>query len=191
VLPFTLAVILLAGAVYMYRRVQRSEEHPPADLTDENIRRQWRTLGFFCELDEEKQVWTLTGSRKGLLYFPDLLLGFVADPKNATDGAKQHYGPYGSLEVMNYPDAGFDANAIRGSLADLTRLAELVGEKLATAEPGSPIVIREEFAATSPFSLRLDVRADGFDASSTDPEKLGATTAPTNKETNKGAPPKA
>jgi len=160
----------------MYRRVQRTEEHPPADLTDESIRQQWRALGFFCELDEEKQVWTLTGSRKGLLYFPDLLLGYVSDPKNATDGAKQHYGPYGSMEIMTYPDAGFDGNAIRGSLPDLTRLAELVGEKLATAEPGSPIMIREEFAATSPFSLRLDVRADGFDAASTDREKLGATT---------------
>jgi hypothetical protein len=191
VLPFLFAVIVLGGAVYMYRRVQRVEEHPPADLTDENIRQQWRALGFFCELDEEKQVWTLTGSRKGLLYFPDLLLGFVADPKNATDGAKQHYGPYGSLEIMTYPDAGFDANAIRGSLTDLTRLAELVGEKLATAEPGSPIVIRDEFSATTPFSLRLDVRADGFDPSSADREKLGATTAPASRETNKGATPKA
>ena len=190
-LPFTLAVILLAGAVYMYRRVERGEAHPPADLTDDHIKKQWRELGFFCELDEEKQLWTLTGSRKGLLYFPDLLLGYVADPKNATDGAKQHYGPYGSLEIMTYPEAGFDGNAIRGSLTDLTRLAELVGEKLATAEPGSPIVIRDEFAATSPYSLLLDVRADGFDAASTDREKLGATATPVIKGPAPGTTPGA
>lgn len=185
-LPFTLAVLLLGGAAYfMYRRVQPIEKHAPADLTDESIRQQWRALGFFCELDKEKKTWTLTGSRKGLLYFPDLLLGFVTDPKNAVDGAKQHYGPYGSLEIMTYPEAGFDGNAIRGSLDDLTRLAELVGEKLATAEPGSPIVIREQFAETSPYSLLLDVRADGFDAASADQEKLGASVTPASK----GPPP--
>jgi hypothetical protein len=58
----------------------------------------------------------------------------------------------------------------------LAHLAELVEVKLATAEPGSPILIREEFAADSPYSLMLDVRADGFDPASTDRERLGAAT---------------
>jgi hypothetical protein len=119
-----------------------------------------------------------------LLYFPDLLLGYVTDPKNASDREHQHYGPYGTLEVMTWPDAGFDSHAIRGSLTALAHLAELVEVKLATAEPGTPILIREEFAPESPYSLVLDVRADGFDPASTDRERLGATTerkAPSNK----------
>src|SRR6266513_6223623 len=147
----------------MYRRSQQGEVAPPTALTDEQIRQKWRELGFFCELDDQKKMWTLTGSRADLLYFPDLLLGFVNDPQNALDGATKHYGPYGSLAVMTFPDAGFDANAIRGSLTALTQLAELVEVKLASAEPGSPILIREEFAPESPYSLVLDVRADGFD----------------------------
>ncbi len=175
-LPLTLALILFAGAVYMYRRNQLSEEHPPAEMTDERIKQQWRELGFFCELDDQKRAWTLTGSRAGLLYFPDLLLGYVADPKNASDSAHQNYGPYGSLEVMTWRDAGFDGHAIRGSLTDLTRLAELVETKLATAEPGLPIRIREVFAPDSPYTLLLDVRADGFDPASADRERLGAAT---------------
>ncbi|HYS69703.1 MAG TPA: hypothetical protein VEM14_05635 [Gemmatimonadaceae bacterium] len=167
---------MLAGLVMIYRRGQQAESHPPAALTEEQIKQQWRRLGFFCELDDQKKVWTLTGDRRGLLYFPDLLLGYVNDPENAADRAQKHYGPYGSLEVMTYPEAGFDGNAIRGSLDDLTRLAELVEAKLATAEPGSPIPIREDFAPNSPYSLLLDVRADGFDPASADRERLGAAT---------------
>ena len=58
----------------------------------------------------------------------------------------------------------------------LTHLAELIEVKLASAEPGSPIRIREEYAPDSPYSLMLDVRADGFDPSSADQERLGAAT---------------
>ena len=145
-------------------------------MTEERIKQEWRKLGFYCEMDREKKLWTLTGSRAGLLYFSDLLLGYITDPKNAADGEHQHYGPYGTLEVMTYPDAGFDSHAIRGSMVALTHLAELVEVKLASAEPGSPILIREEFAANSPYSLMLDVRADGFDPSSADSERLGAAT---------------
>ncbi|MEA2765407.1 MAG: hypothetical protein QOK07_1811 [Gemmatimonadaceae bacterium] len=147
-------------------------------MTEEQIKQQWRKLGFYCEIDGEKKLWTVTGSRAGLLYFPDLLLGYVADPQNASDNAHQHYGPYGTLEIMTWPDAGFDSHTIRGSLVALTHLAEIVEAKLAFAEPGSPIRIREEFAPESPYSLMLDVRADGFDPSSADREHLGAAVQP-------------
>jgi hypothetical protein len=173
-LQFTLAALLIAGAVYIYRRRTVSQVHAPTAMTEEGIKQEWRKLGFYCEMDREKKLWTLAGSRAGLLYFPDLLLGYVADPQNASDSAHQHYGPYGTLEVMTYPEAGFDSHAIRGSLTALTHLAELVEVKLATAEPGSPILIRQEFAEGSPYSLMLDVRADGFDPSSADRERLGA-----------------
>jgi hypothetical protein len=177
-LYLTIIAILAAGAFYMYRQSQLPAEEPRVGLTDEQIKEQWRKLGFFCELDVQKKTWTLTGSRAGLLYFPDLLLGYVADPGKATNGHKEHYGPYGSLEVMTWPDAGFDGHAIRGSLLDLAHLAELIEAKLAYAQPGSPIRIREEFAPGSPFSLLLDVRVDGFDPASADGERLGAITKP-------------
>jgi hypothetical protein len=172
----TLVVILLAVAFYIYRRGKVSEEQPRAAMTDEQIKQGWRALGFFCELDEQKRVWTLTGSRAGLLYFPDLLLGYVNDPANAANGEHKHYGPYGSLEIMTWQDAGFDGHAIRGSLMDLAHLAELVESKLATAQAGEPIRIREEYAPNSPYSLLLDIRAEGFDPSSADGERLGAAT---------------
>lgn len=174
----TLAVfaILIGVGLYLRRVLREGGPRPEMEMTEEHIKQQWRELGFFCELDDQNKVWTLTGSRAGLLYFPDLLLGYVADPQHASDGARKHYGPYGSLQVMTWPDAGFDGKAIRGSLTDLATLAELVAAKLTSAEPGESVRIREEFAPDSRYTLLLDVRADGFDPASADRERLGATT---------------
>jgi len=179
VLALALIAVLIAVGVYFYRQASSSapsSEKPPLhDLSNEDIKRGWRELGFFCELDDQNRVWTLTGSRAGLLHFPDLLRGFIIDPANASAGAQQHYGPYGSLDIMTYDDAGLTGNSIRGSLTDLDRLASIVETHLAVAEPGTQIRIREEYAADSRYALVLDVRADGFDPSSTDSERLGST----------------
>lgn len=176
-LYFLGTLLVAAGVVYLLRQREIQDSVPTSHsaMTEDQIKQGWRKLGFFCEVDSEKRTWTLTGSRAGLLYFPDLLLGYVNDPANATDGSKQNYDPYGSLEIMTYPEAGFDGHAIRGSLAALTHLAELVEQKLATAEAGEQIKIREDFAEGSPFGLVLDVRADGFDPAAADRERLGAT----------------
>ena len=175
-LPLALVAIVSAVAVYMYRRGKVSQVPAQPAMTDEQIRQAWRKLGFYCEVDTQKRQWRLAGSRAGLLYFPDLVLGFANDPKNAKDGEKEHYGPYGSLEIMMWPDAGFDSHAIRGSSTSLAHLAELIEVKLATAEAGKSITVREEYSADSPYSLVLDVRADGFDPSAADREQLGAAT---------------
>jgi hypothetical protein len=176
-LPLLFLVIMVGGGLFI-RSMMREQESPHPEMTDDHIKMEWRKLGFFCELDAEKRVWVLTGSRAGLLYFPDLLLGYVADPKNATNGALEHYGPYGSLEVMTWMEPGLDGNAIRGSLVDLERLASLVETQLATAQPGEQLKIRADYAANSMYGLVLDVRADGFDPASTDRERLGATVKP-------------
>jgi hypothetical protein len=177
VIPLILIAALAGVSFYLYRQASApSAEKPPLhDLSNEDIKKGWRELGFFCELDNQNRVWTLTGSRAGLLHFPDLLRGFIIDPANVSDGAQQHYGPYGSLEIMTYADAGLTGNAIRGSLTDLDRLASIVETHLVVAEPGAQIRIREEYAPESRYALVLDVRADGFDPSSTDSERLGST----------------
>ena len=169
----TVAVFASLIALGLWLRTLAREEQPRPEMTEDQIRQGWRQLGFFCELDHEKKTWTLTASRAGLMYFPDLLLGYVADPQNASDGHQQHYGPYGSLQIMTWPEAGFDGRVIRGSLVALTHLAELIEAKLATAEPGTPIRIGDEFAPDSRYTLVLDVRVDKFDPASPDPERLG------------------
>jgi hypothetical protein len=145
-------------------------------MTTEQIKQQWRKLGFFCELDDQNRVWTLTGSRTGLLRFRDLLVAYVSDPQHKVQSEHEHYGPYGSLEIMTWPEAGFDGQSIRGTVKDLARLAGLVEAKLVAAKPESVAVIREEFAPDSVYALRLDVRDDWFDPASADPDRLGAAT---------------
>ncbi len=112
----------------------------------------------------------------------DMFIGEVGIDPRIGDGGRGYRRRVAGLIAAGRAWARFDAgNAIRGSLTDLTRLAELVGAKLATAEPGAPIHIREEYAPDSRYSLLLDVRADGFDPSS--PEHLGTfkVNAPANK----------
>jgi hypothetical protein len=172
----TFVAILFAVGLFLYRRRSVVEKSPGAELTADQIKQQWRRLGFFCELDDRDRTWTLTGSREGLLRFRDLLLDYVAEPKHDLQSEREHYGPYGSLEVMTWPEAGFDGQSIRGSLADLARLAGLVETKLAAAQPDSVVLIREEFAPNSAYTLRLDIRDEFFDPASADPDRLGAAT---------------
>jgi hypothetical protein len=69
---------------------------------------------------------------------------------------------------MTWPEARFDGHAIRGPLADLARLAKLIEAKLSVVRPCSYVLIREEFAVDSPYSLVLDVREDRFDPATAD-----------------------
>ena len=39
----------------------------PSDAVNEKTREEWRALGFFYDVDHEAKVWTLVGSRAGLL----------------------------------------------------------------------------------------------------------------------------
>jgi hypothetical protein len=140
----------------------------PNDITNKATRQEWRELGFYYDRDDNAKIWELTGSRAGLLHFRDILLAYVADPKNTLKSEHEHYGPYIYLEVMTWPEAAFDNHAIRGSLADLERLAGLIETNLAVAQQGSVIRIQEEFAADSPYALVLSVREDGFDPDAAD-----------------------
>jgi hypothetical protein len=139
------------------------------DATNQATKLERRALGFFYDCDDQTRVWKLTGSRAGLLCFRDALLAYVADPRNVLKPEHIHYGPYGYLKVMTWPEAGLDEHSIRGPLTDLARLAKLVEAKLATVSPGSSVLIREEFAADSPYALVLDPREDGFDPAAADP----------------------
>jgi hypothetical protein len=140
-----------------------------SDAAKKATKREWRELGFFYDRDDQTRTWKLTGSLAGLLRFRDALISYVADPRNASKSEHKHYGPYSYLEVMTWPEAGFDKHAIRGPLEDLARLAKIIEAKLVVARPGSSILIQEEFAADSPYALVLDLREDGFDPAAVDP----------------------
>lgn len=140
-----------------------------SDSVNEATAREWRDLGFFYDRDDEGRIWRLTGTQAGLLRLADVLLRYAADPRNAGSSEHAHFGPYTYLEVMTWPEAGFDDHGIRGPLPELERLAHLIEAKLAVAGPGSSVEIGDEFALNSPYRLVLDMRQDGFDPATADP----------------------
>jgi hypothetical protein len=111
----------------------------------------------------------LTGSRQGLLKFRDALVTYCANPANAMKSEHEHYGPYMYLKIMTWPEAGCDHDAIRGSLDDLRRLAQIVDKGVSSTAVGSALHVHEEFADRSPYGLVLQIREDGFDPASADP----------------------
>lgn len=135
----------------------------PSDGVNQATRQEWRELGFFYDRDDEAREWRLVGSRAGLLRFRDLLLAYIADPRNSQLSEHGHYGPYIYLKVMTWSEAGLGPDAIYGTIADLGRLAQFVEAKLSESAPGSRLLIREEFSPESPYELALYVREDGFD----------------------------
>jgi hypothetical protein len=141
----------------------------PTDAGDRWVRKEWQELGFFYDRNDQQKVWRLIGSRSGLLRFRDALLEYAEDPSNDYKSEHSHYGPYRYLEIMTWPEPGFDNQAIRGSLPELKRLATIVETSLAITRPGGAIYIRDEFASDSPYALILEVREDGFDPSQADP----------------------
>ena len=140
----------------------------PSEVVNQATRREWRELGFFYDCDDEAREWRMIGSRAGLLRFRDLLIAYVGDPRNAMDSEHEHYGPYEYLEIMTWPEPGFDNHAIHGPVSDLKRLARIVEAKLTDAEPGAIVRVGEEFAASTLYSLVLEVREDDFDPATAD-----------------------
>jgi hypothetical protein len=140
----------------------------PSDATNQMTRHEWRVLGFFYDRNDEANVWRIVGSRGGLLRFRDVLFEYANDSSNDYKSEHEHYGPY-YLKIMTWPEPGFDDDGIHGSLADLKRLAVIVGNKLAVTQAGDSVCIKDEFAANSPYALILEVREDDFDPAQADP----------------------
>jgi hypothetical protein len=137
------------------------------DRSKEETREEWRELGFFY--DQSGSSKQFVGSKAGLLRLRDLLLDYVADPRNDAKSEHEHYGPYMSLEVMTWSEPGIDGHAICGSMDDLRRLAGIIEREVEASTPGSRIEIREEYACDAEYDIVLEVRDDGFDPASADP----------------------
>jgi hypothetical protein len=144
----------------------------PSEAVNETTRKEWRDLGFFYERNDDQKQWRLVGSRSGLLKFGDLLMRYAADSRNDAKSEHDHYGRYMYLTVMTWSEPGMDGESVHGTLEDLRRLADIIAAKLEKAKPSSLVRIQEEFADTCEYSLVLEVRDNGFDPASVDPELL-------------------
>ncbi len=135
---------------------------PPRDITPVTGE-EWRRLGFYHELDPDRRVWRLCGSRSGLLGFARLIARHAESAALSSEVRPLQLGPYGDLQVKLWERPGIDDESIHGRPDDLRRLAELIESRLAEAWPGAEVVIGPEFAGDAECSLVFEVMDADFD----------------------------
>jgi hypothetical protein len=140
----------------------------PSEATNQATREEWRELGFFYERIDEPPCWRFVGSAAGLANLVKLLDAYVRDPRNETISEHEHYGPYMYLKVQTSESPEIDSQSIRGTLADLARLRDLVANGLRELRPGQTLAIGPEYSPAVSFPLRLEVREPKFDPASAD-----------------------
>ena len=141
----------------------------PSEATNQATREEWRQLGFFYEIRDDPPCWRLVGSASGLTKFLTLLDLYVRDPRNEAISEHEHYGPYLYLKVETAESPEIDRKSIRGSLADLARLRDLIASGLRNLRTGDALIIGPEYSPSVSFPLHIELRESGFDPASADP----------------------
>ena len=142
----------------------------PSEEVNQITQNEWRELGFFYDFDERSSRWLLVGSRTGLLKFRDMLIEYGNDSGNDTLSEHNHYGPYMYLELMTWDKPEITEHAICGTLQDFKRVAKIVEGKLNPCNVGDRLIIGPEYAANNKAVLAFEVRKEGFDPASADPQ---------------------
>jgi hypothetical protein len=137
-------------------------KNPPRNITPVTGA-EWRRLGFYHELDPDRRVWRLCGSRSGLLGFARLIARHAESTAVSPEARPLQLGPYGDLQVKLWERPGIDDESIHGRPDDLRRLAQLVESRLADTWPGEEVVIGPEYAQDAECSLVFEVMDDDFD----------------------------
>jgi hypothetical protein len=135
---------------------------PPRDITPVTGE-EWRRLGYYHELDPDRRVWRLCGSRSGLLGFARLIARHAESTAVSPEARPLQLGPYGDLQVKLWERPGIDDESIHGRPEDLRRLAQLVESRLADTWPGEEVVIGPEYARDAECSLVFEIMNDDFD----------------------------
>jgi hypothetical protein len=141
----------------------------PSEATNQATREEWRELGFFYETRDDPACWRLIGSASGLAKFVKLLDQYVCDPRKEAISEHEHYGPYMYLKVQTAESPEIDGEGIRGSLADLARLRDLIAHGLRNLSAGESFVIGPEYSPSVILPLRVELRESDFDPASEDP----------------------
>jgi hypothetical protein len=141
----------------------------PSEAANQATREEWRELGFFYERTDEPPCWRFVGSAAGLANLVRLLDAYVRNPRNDAISEHAHYGPYMYLKVQTSESPEIDGQSIRGTLADLARLRDVLADGLRGLCPGQSLTIGPEYSPAVSFPLHLEVREAEFDPACADP----------------------
>jgi hypothetical protein len=132
---------------------------------DQRIKAEWRALGFYYELVENKNrnEWHFYGSRQGLQHFLELLDEYTNNPANDVDSEHQHYGPYNYLKIMTWHKPTITPNYIAGTITDLKTFRSILADKMDQTQSGQSFSIDEEYGADNTATLIFFVMEKDFD----------------------------
>ena len=82
----------------------------------------------------------------------------------------EHYGPYSYLKIMTWDKPVINNDAISGTLSDLKKLSNLIKKKLESQRIPSEFEIDKEYSNQNESKLRFEIKEDGFDPASADPQ---------------------
>ena len=141
---------------------------------DEEIKKEWRDLGFYYELEEynEFKQWKFYGSKKGLFNLIKLLENYTAKKSNDYISEHDHYGPYSYLKIMTWGKPEITENYFAGTITDLNIIKDLIAGKLDGTDVGQTFVISKEYGEGNTASARFFVMAADFDPVSMDANYL-------------------
>jgi hypothetical protein len=135
----------------------------PTEETNKATREEWRELGFFYDRDDPSKEWRVRGSRSGLLAFASILSNYSRNPRSHELSEHDHFGPYMYLTIGTWRRPEITDYWICGSPEDLSRLSQLVQDKVAKAHVGDVLSFRKLYAPDSAYELILELSDDQFD----------------------------
>ncbi len=147
---------------------RRAKPVDPAALS-EDIRQQWRELGFLYDVDADAKEWVFRGSPEGLRGLVRVLRAYASAPLHSRDSEHQHHGPYSYLTFVTAPVPTIDERSISGPQVSFAHLAELVEGKLSGCEKGDVLVVGREWYRGTDWRLVLHVESVGWDPALHDP----------------------
>jgi hypothetical protein len=136
---------------------------------DENIKEEWRSLGFYYETDDSNNSkWKFYGSREGLSNFAKILEEYISKERYNVISEHSHYGPYQYLKIMTWHAPEITFNYIGGTFEDLRILKNIFTGKLNQTEVGRSFIIGNDYLTNDIGSLEFFVMKDDFDPVSMD-----------------------
>lgn len=134
-----------------------------SEKLDNIMKKEWRSLGFYYERDDDARKWRMIGSPTGINEFRLVLLKYIKERDPDAKFDHDHLGPYGYLKITTWDEPRIIKAGIDGAFEDFERLAEIIRGKLSDEMIGKTFTIKDEYSKKCEYSLEFRVKEYGFD----------------------------
>lgn len=136
----------------------------------EQTKNEWNDLGFYYDRDDDKSIWQIIGSKKGILKFCKLLEEYSDDKSREPISEDRHFGPYSYLKFMTWNEPKIAEREICGKLNDFKILSEIIKQKLNMSK--NTFQIDKEYSKNNEYRLEFIIKEDNFEPASADTQLM-------------------